>query len=205
MSDLKYYYLTFFNLIKEGVYFIFDKKAYTKDLLKGKRYEIGDFTYGYPYVFSWDENTILKIGKYCSIANNVKIFLGGNHRIDWVTTYPFMKFKNEWPAAKIISGHPSTKGDVIIGNDVWIGYGATILSGIKINNGAVIAAQSVVTKDVPAYACVGGNPAKILKRRFDKKMINKLLKLNWWDWEKNKIDMNVSLLCSNNLEEIIKK
>jgi acetyltransferase-like isoleucine patch superfamily enzyme len=122
----------------------------------------GDFTYGTPTVFSWGEGTVLRVGRFCSIAGNVSIFLGGNHRSDWITTYPFgcLKYFNKKP------GHPSTNGDVVIGNDVWIGCNATILSGVKIGDGSVIAANSLVTKDVPDYSIVGGNPAKVIRKDF---------------------------------------
>ncbi len=174
---------------------------YTKDLLKGlgKLVEVGDFTYGNPKIMHWGENARLKIGKFCSIAENVVIFLGGNHRHDWVTTYPFPALSQDWPEAKDIVGHPATKGDVIIGNDVWIGYGAVILSGVKIGDGAVIGAMSVVRRDVEPYAIVAGNPAIEIKKRFDEKTIEKLLKLKWWDWSIEKIKKSVKDLCSNNI------
>ncbi len=121
------------------------KIIYTKDLL-GKRYEIGEHTYGKPRVISWKEGSTLKIGKYCSISRGVTIFLGSEHRIDWVSTYPFPYL---WEEGKSIKGHPATKGDVVIGNDVWIGYGVTILSGVCIEDGAVIGACSLVSQDVP--------------------------------------------------------
>jgi acetyltransferase-like isoleucine patch superfamily enzyme len=107
---------------------------FTKDALpeKYKKY-IGEFTYGVPQIFDWQEGARLIIGKFCSIADNVKIFLGGEHRTDWITTFPFSakEFNDLFPEAKKIKGHPKTKGDVIIGNDVWIGYDAIILSGVK--------------------------------------------------------------------------
>lgn len=120
------------------------------------RYEVGRGTYGNPTVLHWGEPTTLKVGCFCSIAADVKIFLGGNHRTDWITTYPFPAF---WKSAAHIKGHPSSRGDVIIGHDVWIGEGAVILSGVRIGNGAVVAASAVVTRDVPPYGIVAGNPA----------------------------------------------
>lgn len=147
-----------------------DKIFYTKDFLKnfGDLVDIGSYTYGNPRLFHWGEDSKLKIGKFCSIADDVKIFLGGNHRMDWITTYPFSALKEEWPEAKDVKGHPATKGDVVIGNDVWIGYGATILSGVKIGNGAVIGAMAVVSKDVEPYSVVVGNPALEVKKDFPK-------------------------------------
>ncbi len=176
-------------------------KFYTKDNFSKKRYQIGDFTYGKPQVYDWGEGANLIIGKFCSIASDVKIFIGGNHRTDWITTYPFPRM-HEWPEVLGIKGHPSTKGDVVIGDDVWIANGATILSGVKIGSGAVIAGQAVVTKDVEPYCIVAGNPAKFIKKRFDDDSINKLLKIKWWDWPIEKIKQNVEILCSNDIKKL---
>lgn len=170
------------NVKVKSVYEIF----YTKEIFKDKPFDIGDYTYGNPIVYFEGEGN-LKIGKFCSIAfDNVKIFLGGNHRVDWATTYPFNKIA-EFSEASNITGHPSSKGDVVIGNDVWIGMNATILSGVTIGDGAVVAAHAVVTKDVPPYAIVAGNPARVVKMRFSDDVIEKLLELKWWDWPIEKI------------------
>ncbi|MFS0656252.1 CatB-related O-acetyltransferase [Bacillus sp. 179-C3.3 HS] len=162
-------------------------------------YEIGDFSYaGLDFqVLTWGEKTTLKIGKFCSIANEVKIFLGGEHRTDWITTYPFNQIFKE---AAHIEGHPKSKGDVIIGHDVWIGYGATIMSGVSIGNGAVIGAQSVITKDVPPYAIVAGNPQQLMKYRFSPHTIEKLESLKWWELDFSKIQTIFHLLQSNEIE-----
>lgn len=158
---------------------------------------IGDYTYGNPTIKHWGEPTHLYLGKFTSIAAEVTIFLGGNHRVDWVTTYPFnIMFKDVWPEAANITGHPCSNGDVVIGNDVWIGSGATILSGVTIGDGAVIAANALVTSNVPPYAIVGGNPAKLIKYRFDEKTIAALRAIAWWDWPLEKIRTQLSLLSS---------
>ena len=177
------------------------KDFYTKDIL-GDRYLIGDHTYGNPRVLSWGEGTSLTIGKYCSISRNVIIFLGSEHRTDWISTYPFPVL---WEEAKGIPGHPSTKGDVIIGNDVWIGYGVTILSGVNIGDGAVIGAGSVVTKNIPPYAVVAGNPCHVIKYRFDEGTIKKLLEIRWWDWPDQRVRENLKYICSDAMDEFIKR
>jgi acetyltransferase-like isoleucine patch superfamily enzyme len=165
-------------------------------------YSIGRFSFGYPKVRSWGENATLKIGNFCSIAQGVNIVLGGEHRVDWVTTYPFNKILNEY---KYIKGHPATKGDIIIGNDVWIGMNATILSGVTIGDGAVIGANSLVTNDVEPYTIVGGNPAKPIRKRFDQQTIDRLLRIKWWDWDIEKIKRNVPDLLSNQIEQFLDK
>lgn len=167
-------------------------------------YDIGEFSYCGPNfrVFDWNEGTTLKVGKFCSFAGDIKILLGGNHCTDIVTTYPFNVLMPGNEHCKI----PSTiKGDVIIGNDVWIGTGATILSGITIGDGAVIGAESVVTKDVPSYSIYAGNPAKLIRYRFSKNIIDELTKLAWWNWDTSVILKYVPLLLSENINDFIKE
>ena len=187
--------------IKQKLFSPSEKILYTKDLL-GDRYHIGDHTYGKPRVISWGEGTSLKIGKYCSIGRNVSIFLGSEHRIDWVSTYPFPFL---WKEARSIPGHPSTKGDVVIGNDVWIGFGVTILSGVTVGDGAAIGACSVVIKDVSPYAIIGGNPAQVIRYRFDEETIQNLLQIKWWNWPDEKVGKNIHLICNNSISTFIKK
>ena len=177
--------------------------VYTKDRLVGSLFEIGDYTYGVPTVLFWDNSTKLHIGRFCSIADGVTIMLGGNHRTDWVTTYPFNVLSEPFPNASAISGHPATKGDVWIGNDVWIGHGAKILSGVCIGDGAVIGADTVVTKDVEPYAIVTGNPGRMVKKRFDEQSIKALLEIGWWNWDVEKINQEVGFLCNTNIQEFI--
>jgi acetyltransferase-like isoleucine patch superfamily enzyme len=152
---------------------------------------VGRHTYGTPNVYYWDDKTKMRIGKYCSIAENVVVLLGGEHRLDWITTFPFNAFHKDWPAAKFIEGHPASKGDIEIGNDVWIGHGAIILSGVHIGNGAVIGAGTVVTKNVDDYAIISGNPGRFVRFRFDEKTRAHLLDMAWWHWSEEKINANL--------------
>lgn len=181
------------------------QSIYTKDLFPGCQYDIGEYSYGCPIVRRWDDKTNLHIGKFCSIADNVTIMLGGNHRTDWVTTYPFNVLSEPFPQAEGITGHPATKGDVWIGNDVWIGSGATILSGVHIGDGAVVGAQAVVTKDVEPYAIVTGNPARMVKKRFDDDSIKALLEIQWWNWSVEKINAEMRFLCNNEIGVFIER
>jgi acetyltransferase-like isoleucine patch superfamily enzyme len=177
-----------------------DKYFYMQDNPQYSNYSIGKFTYGDPLVLEWGEGTTLKVGSFCSISANVTILLGGNHRGDWITTFPFNVIFKEFTHIK---GHPSSNGDVIIGNDVWIALNTLILSGVTIGDGAIIAANSVVTKDVEPYTIVGGNPAKKIKNRFDDKTIEDLLKIKWWDWELEKIKSTIPLMLSTDIQTFL--
>jgi acetyltransferase-like isoleucine patch superfamily enzyme len=179
-------------------------RFYTRNILIGDNYRIGEFTYGRPKVIAFTKNTRLIIGKFCSIAANVKIVLGADHRMDWVSTYPFPALGKIWPEADGIKGHPASKGDVVIGNDVWIAEGAVILSGVKIGDGAVIGSQAVVSKDVAPYEVVSGNPARFVKRRFDEDTIKKLLQIQWWNWPVEKIRTHMHLICSRKIDEFLR-
>ncbi len=175
---------------------------YTRDFFPNPGYQIGEHTYGHPKVYDWDEKTNLIIGRYTSIADDVTILLGGNHRMDWASTYPFPALEDAWPEAAAIEGHPWSKGDVVIGSDVWIGNGATILSGVHIGDGAVVAARALVIKDVAPYTIVGGNPAREIRKRFDKKRIKMLLEARWWDWPEDFVRANVATLCSGDIKAV---
>jgi acetyltransferase-like isoleucine patch superfamily enzyme len=170
----------------------------------GGRIRIGRHTYGAPLVRWWGEPADLTIGRYCSIADGVEIFLGGNHRVDWITTYPFPVFSRAWPEAKRIEGHPTTRGDVRIGHDVWLGSRCTIFSGVTIGHGAVVAGRAVVTRDVPDYAIVAGNPAVVVRRRFDASQVERLLRTAWWDWPPERVRQCLPLLLSGDVEAFLR-
>ena len=187
-------------MLLQTMTFLFLSLVCFNTICEGAHVEIGSWSYGNPKILEWGDNTSLKIGKYCSIAEQVQILLGGEHRTDWVTTFPFPAF---WPIDKPYA-HARSKGDVIIGNDVWIGYGALILSGVKIGDGAVVGARAIVAKDVPPYAIVVGNPAKIIKYRFGPQQIKKLLAIAWWDWPEEEIIKAMPYLLNDDIRHFIK-
>lgn len=128
---------------------------------------------------------------------------GANHRMQSVTTYPFNIMRNGWEKVTPTLSELPLKGDTVIGNDVWIGQNVTVMPGVHIGDGAIIAANSVVTRDVPAYHIAGGNPCRLLKKRLDDNLIEHLLMIKWWDWPSKKIFDHLEILCSCNLEKII--
>jgi acetyltransferase-like isoleucine patch superfamily enzyme len=156
-------------------------------------------------IISWSDEYHVHLGKYNSIGRDCNFFLHANHRPDWITTSSQLWGPVDDNIAKLHMdiGHPSCKGNIIIENDVWIGAKSTIMSGVKIHNGAVIGACSVVTKDVPPYAVVVGNPAKIVKYRFNEKQIESLLKIAWWDWSEDRIKTDAMMLWSSKIDEFI--
>ncbi|MEJ7786334.1 MAG: CatB-related O-acetyltransferase [Solirubrobacteraceae bacterium] len=173
-----------------------------KELLTSGQLAIGRYSYGLPDVIVYPgETQRVVIGSFCSIADDVRIFVGGNHRPDWVSTYPF-RIKLGLPGAHT-DGCPTSNGDVTIGHDVWIGSGARVLSGVRIGNGAVIGASSVVASDVAPYAVVVGNPAREVRKRFGDAHIAMLERLAWWRWPLERIIDNVALLCSSDLDSFL--
>lgn len=166
--------------------------------------EYGSHSYGVPFVRWWGEEANLTIGKFCSIAGNVEIFLGGNHRTDWLSTYPFPFFR-KWKKEMPISEYTVTRGDVVIGNDVWIGSGAILLSGITVGNGAVIGSHAIVTRSVPDYGIVAGNPARLVRLRFTDEQVQHLNKLAWWNWDMKEIRSRLGEIMSNDIDGFIQK
>lgn len=190
--------------------------CFIKNVVKAPNVFIGDYTYyddcNAPTDF--EQNNILFnypefgdrliIGKFCQIASGTKFIMGSaNHRISSVTTYPFNVFGGAWGEAT--PSHMSQlpfKGDIIVGNDVWIGRESIIMPGVKIGDGSIIGAYSVVTKNVPPYSVVGGNPARFIKKRFNDELIEVLLELKWWDFEAEKLVKFLPLLCESDLAKV---
>jgi virginiamycin A acetyltransferase len=185
---------------KEKIYQV--SLPYTRDYPEYCKYTIGEHTHGRPNVKDAGRGATLTIGKFCSIGDNVSILLGDSDRMEWVTNYPFGAIADRYKE-RYYNYLNSTSGDISIGNDVWIGSQVTILSGVKIGDGALIKAGSIIERDVEPYAVVGGNPAQLIKYRFSQESIAKLLKIQWWNWDADKIQTNMNLMLSANIEDFI--
>ncbi|WP_312958894.1 CatB-related O-acetyltransferase [Stutzerimonas nitrititolerans] len=160
-------------------------------------YKIGSGSYGVPIVHDWHEGATLEIGCYTSIAEQVEIFLGGHHRSDWITTFPFPAMIKE---AQHIPDYAVSRGDVVIGSDVWLCTNSIILSGVTVGHGAVVAAGAVVSRDVAPYSIVAGNPARHIRWRFDPEIRAALLQAAWWEWPEQEVHNISPLLCSDRLK-----
>lgn len=194
----------------------YEKLCFLKNIIKNPNIIIGDYTYydDFENVNNFEQNVKyhfdfigdkLIIGKFCMIASDVKFIMNGaNHLTKSISSYPFAIFGEDWNDAMEGRQYPN-KGNTEIGNDVWIGFNSTIMPGVKIGDGAIIATNSTVTKNVEPYTIVGGNPAKEIKKRFSQDQIEKLLEIKWWNWEIEKITKNVKKLTSDNFEELIKE
>ncbi len=184
---------------------------YLKNVITNANIEVGDYTMYNDFVkdpIKFEQNNVLYhypvnhdrliIGKFCSIACGTKfLFNSANHALDSLSTYPFPLFSEEWGLEpKNVAESWDNKGDIIIGNDVWIGFEAVILAGVTIGDGAIVGARAVVTKDVAPYTIVGGVPAKPIRKRFDAQTIKALLEIRWWDWDEDKITQNIEAIKS---------
>jgi virginiamycin A acetyltransferase len=187
------------------------RTCFLKNIITKPQIVVGDYTYyddpddiynfekNVLYLFDFSTDKLI-IGKFCQIATGVRFIMNSaNHPMDGVSTYPFKVFGKSWDLARL---EVTCKGDTIIGNDVWMGNSATIMQGINIGHGAIIGTNSLVTKDVEPYTIVGGNPAKIIRKRFDDETINFLIKLSWWDWPMDKIVENLETISTGDLKAL---
>ena len=186
--------------------------AYLKNIIQSPQISVGDYTYydDPDDVYNFEKNVLyhfefmgdqLIIGKFCQIATGVRFIMNGaHHAMDGFSTYPFKVFGGEWALKDPMQ--IKSKGNTIVGNDVWIGNGVTIMPGIKIGDGAIIGSNSLVTKDVDPYSVVGGNPAKFIRKRFDDETIQFLLELKWWDWEVEKITEHLNLILNGRVDKL---
>jgi acetyltransferase-like isoleucine patch superfamily enzyme len=164
------------------------------------RVSVGRFTYGSPNIKLWGEDEQVSIGAFCSIADGVTILGGGEHNTGWVTTFPLRIALGEEGAGR--DGHPASKGPTRIGNDVWIGDGATILSGVTVGD---VGARAVVAQEVLPYHVVVGNPAREVRARFTPQVVAALLRIRWWDWPLERIRAQVADLCGGNPADFIRR
>jgi virginiamycin A acetyltransferase len=186
----------------------FSQVCFIKNTVKNPNIVIGEYTYYddplgsedfeknvlYHYPFIGDK---LVIGKFCALACGVKFIMNGaNHKMSGFSTYPFSIFKNGWEKVMPQMGDLPYKGDTIVANDVWFGYESLIMPGVRIGNGAIVSARSVVVNDVPAYTIVGGNPARPIKQRFSDEIIHSLETIAWWDWPVEEITRNLEFIVS---------
>jgi virginiamycin A acetyltransferase len=192
----------------------YERLCFLKNIIKNPNIIVGDYTYydDFENVENFEKNVKyhfdfvgdkLIIGKFCMIASGVTFIMNGaNHLTNAFTTFPFAIFGNGWENAMEGKSYPQ-KGNIIIGNDVWIGYNATIMAGVTIGDGAIIATNATVIKDVAPYSIVGGNPAHEIKKRFSEDTISKLLDLKWWDWPIDKITKNLQNLTDSKIDKLI--
>lgn len=192
--------------------------VYLKNIITNPNIQVGEYTiyndfYNDPlefqknnvlYHYPINEDKLI-IGKFCSIACGTKFLMNcANHTLHSLSTYTFPLFGEEWENKMNVRDSWDNRGDITIGNDVWIGYEAVIMSGVTIGDGAIIGTRAVVTKDVPPYTIVGGSPARVLKKRFSDDIIDKLLKIKWWNWPAEKITRNLEYIQSGNLLQLEK-
>lgn len=193
----------------------FPQVCFIKNTVRNPNIIVGDYTYYddpldaenfernvlYHYPLIGDK---LIIGKFCAIAKGAQFIMNGaNHKMSGISTYPFQIFGNGWEKVMPGEGDLPYKGDTVIGNDVWIGYEALIMPGVKVGNGAIIASRSVVTSDVPAYTVVGGNPAKPVRARFAPEVVAQLESLAWWDQSPAWITAHLGQIVSGDVEALL--
>lgn len=188
-----------------------ERMCFLKNIIKNPNIIVGDYTYydDPDDIYNFEKNVLyhfdfigdkLIIGKFCQIASGVQFIMnGGNHYLGGYSSFPFVIFKSMWPQVPFIS---TNKGNTVIGNDVWFGNSVTVMPGVQIGDGAIIAANAVVIKDVEPYSIIGGNPAQLIRKRFDHDTINFLIDLKWWDWPIEKISENVLYLMNGDRDAL---
>ncbi len=192
----------------------FPQICYIRNTIDNPQIQIGEYSYyddpedseGFArnvlYLFPFIGDRLI-IGRYCAIARGATFVMNGaNHRMSGFSTYPFNIFGNGWERSTPLPQELPYKGDTVVGNDVWIGYEAMLMPGVRVGDGAIIAARSVVSADVPAYAIVGGNPARVLRMRYDDAQIERLLRIAWWDWDADKVSRHLELIVGADLDAL---
>ena len=192
----------------------YDRLCFLNQIVKNPNIVVGDYTYyddfenvanfekNVRYLFDFTGDKLI-IGKFCMIASGAQFIMNGaNHLSQSISAYPFAIFGSGWEKAMEGKEYPN-KGDIVVGNDVWIGYNATIMAGVRIGDGAIIAANATVVRDVAPYSVVGGNPASIIRTRFDEDTIKRLLSIRWWDWPIDRITRNVAYLTGGDLNQLV--
>lgn len=187
------------NVITDDTIIVGEYTMYNDFVNDPKLFEKNNVLYHYPI-----NHDKLIIGKFCSIACGARfLFNSANHSLSSLSSYPFPIFYEEWGLKREnVADAWDNKGDIVIGNDVWIGYESVILAGVTIGDGAIIGTRAVVTKDVPPYTIVGGVPAKIIRKRYSDEIISELLHIKWWDWEKQKIAKHINAIQQGNIQQL---
>ncbi|KRD38947.1 chloramphenicol acetyltransferase [Lysobacter sp. Root916] len=192
----------------------FPQICYIRNTVDNPQIQVGEYSYyddpedseGFArnvlYLFPFIGDRLI-IGRYCAIARGATFVMNGaNHRMSGFSTYPFNIFGNGWERSTPLPEELPYKGDTVVGNDVWIGYQAMLMPGVRVGDGAIIAARSVVSADVPPYAIVGGNPARVLRMRYEPAQIERLLRIAWWDWGADKVSRNLELIVGADLDAL---
>jgi virginiamycin A acetyltransferase len=187
------------------------RTVFLKNIIQNPQISVGDYTYyddpqdvqrfeqNVLYLFPFMGDRLI-IGKFCQLASGVRFIMNGaNHAMEGVSTYPFKVFGGAWSQASMKA---KSKGDTVVGHDVWIGNSATLMQGIQVGHGAIIGTQSLVTKDVPPYTIVGGNPAREIRKRFDDETVAFLLQLRWWDWDAATLTQHLEALTCGDIPEL---
>ncbi len=187
------------NVITDDTIIVGEYTMYNDFVNDPKLFEKNNVLYHYPI-----NHDKLIIGKFCSIACGARfLFNSANHSLSSLSSYPFPIFYEEWGLKREnVADAWDNKGNIVIGNDVWIGYESVILAGVTIGDGAIIGTRAVVTKDVPPYTIVGGVPAKIIRKRYSDEVISELLHIKWWDWEKQKIAKHINAIQQGNIQQL---